>query len=275
MFQNKLIQTNKFSIDFKDNEKILFCKIDFIFSEFENIKRIGKNIALIVGNSDYTLTDDILSRCPNNVKYIFATNTNSSDDRVIPIPLGVENEYPSSRNGHGITNNEIFEKLPYLTSSEIVAPSINNKVYANFSVPPDGSHLYGIFKGYRNSIKEICEKTNYIDFENEKLDFNTFIKKTLLYPASVSPIGNGIECIRTYELMYLNRIPIVVGGLNLHKVINKKIYGKLPLVFIEDVNLLSDEKYIFNSIEKASLKSKECLDYDYWKNLIEEKIKTL
>lgn len=264
---------NKYCNDFHNGENIIFCKIDNILSEFETIKEYNRNVILIISSGDYTFTHEHLKKCPTNVKLIFSTNTNIIDDKVIPIPTGVENELLPSRNGHGMINNEIFDKLEYLKYNDVDSISNHNRVYANFSTPSYGCHLYSSFPGYRSIVKHQCESSEFIDFESN-IGISEYFNKVIQYPASISPTGNGLECIRTWEIMYMNRIPIVIGlGNNSHSAIYENIYKHLPLVFIEDVNTLSNKDYIFDQIEKSYTKPRSKLDYNYWKQFITDHIK--
>lgn len=266
------IQMNKYCNDFHNGENIFFCKIDLILQEFSFLRHIGRDVILIVSSGDITFTENHLNHCPSNVKQIFATNTNIINDLVIPIPTGIENEFLASRDGHGIVNDGVFQKLEYLKPQDRKLINIFDKFYANFSIQNAGTHLHSIYRGYRNEIKKICEDSNFIDFESG-LDLGQYFEKVLSYKASISPTGNGIECVRTWELMYMDRVPIVVGGLNLHSAIYQNIYKDLPLIFIEDVGLLNDKNFLMRKVDQAMTKPKDKLDYNYWKDFISEKIK--
>jgi hypothetical protein len=86
----------------------------------------------------------------------------------------------------------------------------------------------------------------------------------------LSPRGNGIECIRTYEVLYLDSIPIVFGDYHEYKAINEKIYKKLPIVFVHDYSQLTDFHSLERKISEVKNNSRELLDYYYWVNLIKK-----
>lgn len=266
--KHNLIQMNRYCNDFHDNDRIIFCKIDYILQEFERISKSNKSCVLIIANGDITFNDDLLKRCPSNVKHIFSTNTTCYTDFVTPIPIGVEMDTPAKRNGHGDINQGIFEKLPFLTSeqTETIIKTSPNKLYSNFN----------IFTNYyfRNTIKSISTSSPNIHFENG-LTYSDFVKQVKNHYSTISPRGNGIECIRTYEVLYLNEIPIVVGDYNEYRAINDKIYSKLPVLFISDFNKLSDMSYIENQIKNIETKSREGIYYDYWYDVIMKKIKSV
>jgi hypothetical protein len=270
----ELIQMNKYCNDFHNGENIFFCKIDHVINDFNYISRLKRNVVMIISNGDYTLTPEIMRNCPDNVKLIFATNNICNDYRVICIPTGVENEIQPIRIGHGEVNPEIFNKKKYLIEKEVSLVEFEDRIYANFSTPSQGCHLYSNYPNYRTSIKQICCNTPGIDFEYG-LSIDDYFSKIYKYHCSISPIGNGIECIRTWETMYMNRVPIVIGGLNLHNTIYEQMYKNLPLLFIEDVNELRDVNLIIEKVHSVKDKSKKMMDYNYWKDFINEKIKYL
>jgi len=263
---------NKYCNDFHNGENIFFCKIDLILDEFSFLKNLDRDVILIVSSGDITFSENYLRYCPSNVKQIFATNTNIVSDFVIPIPTGIENEFSASRPNHGIINNEIFPKLKYLNPQDRNLIDIYDKFYANFSTRPLGTHLHSIHSGYRNEIKKICDDSDFIDYEYG-LDLDQYFRKVLRYKASISPTGNGIECVRTWELMYMDRVPIVVGGLNLHSAVYENIYKNLPLVFIENTDFLRDGDLLMRLVDDSIKKPKDKLDYNHWKDFISEKIK--
>ena len=74
----QLIETNIICNDFHNDENIIFCQIDQIITDFIRISKMNRKIALIVGNGDYTLTNEHMKYCPENVEIIFAQNTIST-----------------------------------------------------------------------------------------------------------------------------------------------------------------------------------------------------
>jgi len=257
-----LIQMNKFS-ELHNYENIIFCKRDFIINEYNEISKMKSKVVLIVLNSDYSFNEDLLAICPKNVKHIFATNSTIYNDMVTPLPIGVENSIEPKRVGHGMINNEIFEKLPYLTKKVDVQPEqFIDKLYGNFNINTNFN--------YRNYIKSICLNSNNINFEYN-LTYPEYVKRIKEHIGVVSPTGNGIECIRTYETLYLDSIPICVGEYHQYKAIYDRIYKNLPIVFISNPQDLTNLNLIKVEINKVKNRSKEILDYNYWVNEIIKK----
>lgn len=122
----------------------------------------------------------------------------------------------------------------------------------------------------RSQVKQISQNQSHIFFEFG-VSYHNFVKNIKSHLATISPRGNGIECIRTYEVLYLDSIPIVVGDWSDYRVIYEKIYKNLPIVFVDNIEKLKDFVFIKNEIKKVKNNSREMLDYQYWFNLIRSK----
>lgn len=264
-----LIEMNRYCNDFYDGDRIIFCKIDHVMRDFFSLSQSKKKCVMIIANGDITFNEQMLKFCPENVKHLFVTNTTCISEKVTPLPIGVEMEIPAKRIGHGEINQGIFEKLPYLLNKlKVEMPEENqtNCLYANFNI---NTNL-----NFREKIKRISLENPHINFEFG-ISYHDFVKQVKSHLGTLSPRGNGIECIRTYEVLYLGSIPIVIGDINDYRSIYSSIYKNLPIVFIDNPKNLDDFKFIENQINKVKNNSRESLDYNYWKELISKKIKQI
>ena len=104
------------------------------------------------------------------------------------------------------------------------------------------------------------------------LSYRDYVKKIKEHLAVVSPTGNGLECIRTYETLYLDRIPVCVGDFKNYQAIYNAIYKFLPIVFLSNPNDLKNIDLIKSEINKVKNNSKEMIDYEYWVEQILKKV---
>ena len=253
----ELIQLNKFS-ELHDGEKIIFCKTDFLDSEFNNISKINGDVILITGNSDYAITDDIVKRAPKNIKKWYAQNALTNSDLVTPIPMGIENKLESLRLGHGIG---YFERVQ---EKEILLNNIKNKdpkkfIYSNFNIHTN--------YGERINYKNISIDCPHIDWEESNLSLHDFFNKMLDYKIILCPVGNGIDTHRLWEVLYSNRIPITV------KVNNYgiyKLYETLPIIILDKIEDLLDYDLIYKKYNEiiSNDYNLDIIDYYYLKNKI-------
>jgi len=75
----------------------------------------------------------------------------------------------------------------------------------------------------------------------------TIYKRNRQYPLWASPRGNGIDCHRTWEALYLDIIPIVW-----HSTLDS-LYTNLPIIIINDWKEVN-EKYLRDKLYEISLK---------------------
>ena len=253
----EIIQLSKFS-HLHNGISVVFCKTDYIISEFDNIKKINNDVILITGNSDYGITDDIINQLPSNVKWWYAQNAISKHEKLIPIPMGIENKLPSVREGHGIGYYDIVELKEVLLNRNIYK-SPTKKIYANFNVDTNPHH--------RNQVKDVCEKSQHIVWENSNLSLESFFDNLLDYEMIVCPAGNGVDTHRLWEVLYSNRIPITIkmGDFKIYD-----LYEKLPIIILSSISELNDIELINKKLIdlKSKLLNIEFIDLNYWINKI-------
>jgi len=253
------IQINKFS-KLHNEDKVIFCKTDFIFEEFKNIEKIPHDVILITGNSDYPIDEHRFHLKPNNIKKWYAQNALINDEILIPLPIGLENKLESIRSGHGVGWGErVVEKEKLLSRNLTIQPY--KKYYSNFNIETNYQ--------YRSKIKDICINSSHIDWEESNLSLTEFFNKVLEYDAIICPIGNGIDTHRLWEVLYSNRIPITikVGDFKIYE-----LYKKLPIIILDNENQLYDEKLLDNKLNEIKNKQYDMslLDMTYWFNKILE-----
>jgi hypothetical protein len=256
---SKYIEINKLS-HLHNGLEIFFCKTDYIFSEFENIKNQKNNVILITGNSDYPITDQMVDAAPKNIKKWYAQNAISNSPIIEPLPIGLENKTPSVREGHGVG----YFARASLKESLLEKTNLNNKeptkfIYANFNINTNPSH--------RNLIKEMCQKASFIDWEEPKLSLDSFFDKVSEHKMIVCPVGNGLDTHRLWEVLYCNRIPITfkIANYKLHE-----LYKQLPIILLNNTDDLLDYDLIAQKYSECKSKNfnQELLNINYWINTI-------
>jgi hypothetical protein len=259
------IHSHKFS-DLHDGESIIYSRgtVSGILSSLSIISRMNRPVILITANEDTTIDERWDEYIPNNLYCWFAQNGISNNPKVILIPEGLQPSYGSKTGDIGydightkeVILNGLIEKKP------------TKFIYSNFNIGTNPPH--------RNEIKEICENTNYIDWENN-VNFNTyedynnydvikyFYEKIQDYRAVVCPLGHGLDTHRVYETLYCGRIPITF-----HEKLYSKLYEKYPIVYLDNCEKLRDESYIDSLIKKEEEKvwDQKLLNFSYWGNLI-------
>jgi hypothetical protein len=272
---------------------------DFIYPYLIN------DFVLITGESDFSSPNDLqyLERSDSKIIHWFGQNGQyevSRSNKFTHIPIGkkqkiksislfvlylgincyemaeaIKNIYSQQLN---YTLPPVFgdddEPLSYIQPLDVTHRKLNqNLVLINFDENTDET-------GHRSTVwNDLCtsEVKNEYSFitciEKQKGVQIEMIPKIYernrQYPFWLSPRGNGIDCHRTWEALYLDIIPIVWNSsLNI-------LYENLPVVIINDHRELNEtflyEK--FNEISKMKLSRTKFYQYEklrhaYWRRLI-------
>jgi hypothetical protein len=255
------IEINKFS-HLHNGKNIFFCKTDYILEDFKKIEAINHPVTLITGNSDYAITDEIVSLAPKNIIAWYAQNAVSNSNILHPIPIGLENKLPSFRNSHGIgylDRASEKEKLLDETSYDNIGSKF---IYANFNISTNYN--------YRSIVKQYCVQSSFIDWQESNLSLSNFFKTIQEYKMVVCPAGNGIDTHRLWEVLYSNRIPITIiaGDFKIYE-----LYKKLPIILLNNIDQLLDKNFIIQEYNRclSQIWDKSLLDVNSWIKIIQNK----
>ena len=116
----------------------------------------------------------------------------------------------------------------------------------------------------RSEIRDMLQGKEYAILQNGSISRLEQWKKRSEIAFTISPIGNGLDCHRTWESLILGQIVIVpTGPLN-------ELYQDLPVVMIEDwedVSAANLSKWFDEHQEKTrDENSRKILSFPYWYN---------
>jgi hypothetical protein len=212
-------ETNqKFNPDIVKKGDIIFVKTDLLDKFFTGYHdKISNKYILVSHNSDedVPITRDLkdYTRYLEDEKIIvwFSQNVNRSHKKLIPVPIGVENRYCSGK------------KLKVINKYRLNKFKINKKylLYMNFNIanwPEERSFVDKLFEK-----QSYCRKTDNIPYKR-------FFKEMASSNFILCPRGNGLDCHRTWESLYLKSIPIVRSSAM------DPIYKNLPVIIVNNWN---------------------------------------
>lgn len=231
---------------FKTLSNCTFIKIDNAL----NYLKSNNTNKLITHNGDYAV-DGEYDSVLNNINFWFAQNAINTDPKIIPIPIGLENDY--------VTNSVDKKKL--LLSYRTKNINIEKLLYINHNIgtnPTERNIPYNLYTSNNYITVESCS-----GFSNQD-NYYTKIKQ---HAFTLSPPGNGLDCHRTWEILYCNRYPILknIGRL-------EELYKDLPVVFIDKYEELTEDFLIQKQMEFSNKTfNYEKIKFTYWKNIIETK----
>ena len=262
----EIIETNKFS-HLHDGERIFFCKTDYIQtianvpSAFDITSSVPHEVILITGNSDYAIDNRHVKNKPQNIVKWFCVNKHSQSDELTAIPTGIEN---SAKCKIGIEHGYVWDHAPekHKILSELRPKEPTKLIYANFTLA-SGRHPS------REIWKNIALESNHITWEENNLEYADFCSHILDHEAALCPQGNihvpEGDNHRIYEVLYAGRIPVIHA-----QDYYQKMHHKFPVILIEDLNLIADEKFMKSEIDKVKSQTYDpkYLKFSYWKDLI-------
>ena len=247
----EVIQGEKFRF-LADNSRIFYCHTHEVNELFK--REFSDEFILISHNSDGKVMENGSSfphadsnSMPSKLKYWFAQNVCVSDERIISLPLGLENSYNFP---HLMKINKMISKLNE-------PKSVKNLAYMNHNVqtnPKEREFLYDHFNG-----------VGYITIERgvNGTGFEGYLDNIYNHRFVFCPEGNGTDTHRTWECLYMGSIPIEKRN------INNSYYTDLPICFVDSWEEITEDFLIkeYDRITSTTW-NLEKMDFNYWKNKI-------
>ena len=153
------------------------------------------------------------------------------------LPLGLENSTTNFLGpSEGIKWDRAYEHKKTLRKIQrsIITPTKN--IYANFGI---GTHKS------RRKVADICNGINSIScrftdtsYSDKTYNYESYINELADHRMVVCPRGNGLDCHRMWETLYVNRIPIIEKN----KI--SDFFDCMPVLILDDWIQLNDEHFI-------------------------------
>lgn len=192
----------------------IFVKIDYVHSFFLNPP--SRPFILITHNGDLPVDGNCLRymNTPNLIKW-YGQNIMTTHTKLQSIPIGIANEKWS----HG-------DESAFL---DVIQKDIKKErlIYVNFDVNTNITE--------RSYCLSQINKKGFL--MNDKLPFKQYLEEVAKSYFVVSPNGNGVDCHKTWEALYLKTIPIVTKSTNIEH------YKELPIIVINDWSEFNPEDY--------------------------------
>jgi len=228
---------------------------DIIFTNSASIRllfyylnkiNIVSDLILITSQSDIAITKELFMKKPKVIKKWFAVNVDFDHEDLIPIPLGLANNYsPKNLRLEDFLNSSVENKKI-------------DKLYINLETSTNQDERNNIYQNFENFDWVVAKKPN--------LTFQNYLDDLKNYKFVLCPWGNGYDTHRVWETLYAGSIPVVKK----HQTYN---YLKdLPVIFVneyEDINL----QYLLSEEKKLQQLNPDKLYMSYWIDLIKSESK--
>jgi hypothetical protein len=249
---NDYITGNRF-IDICEETGATFCKTDYVSLYKQSSKKV-----FVTHNSDYGITNQVYQVCPSHYCWL-AQNKECQQDNVIPIPIGLENMFlrTSKASAAGKFSSQVpgaLQKAETINRIANLELSKDNLVYMNFNIntyPEERQSVWNMF-----AEKEWVTNTSNLSMDHFYFDLAS-------YKFVISPRGNGLDCHRTWEALYLRTVPIVLRSEGM------RYFEDLPIYFVDDWSEITEQS--LNKFYQKMLNSEYDLGkmkISWWKNKI-------
>ena len=232
----------------KDGD-VIWCKTDYLYELFNQIKDRKEKFKLITHCSDYSITEILFTNKPKCITKWFAENVDYKHPDLIPVPLGVENHFTKNKG----SNTDFDVLVESVKNKHYFTDKISNKVFCNFRP----THLE------RREATHALLKTGVGYFYPPTKDYTTYCEHLKMYLYIACPRGNGIDTHRLWETLYHGNIPIV------KKHFMYDTYC-LPIIQVNSWEEVTEELLIYpwHNYEKKEFNFEQ-LELNYWLNKIQ------
>jgi hypothetical protein len=203
---------------------------------------------LITHNGDVNIDKPMTYNIDSKITHWFAQNVLVKHHKITPIPIGLENLRYFN---HGQTR--LFEQLRKKNVKK------RAKIQMDFS---QNTNLL-----MREPIYKLLHSHTLINRLDERLSAQQYMAQLAQHKFVLSPPGNGLDCHRSWEAMYVGTIPIVAESVT---TASFRRLG-LPLLIVSDWSEIKNfNKKKLNEVYESTYKNVnyEALWFSYWKKAI-------
>ena len=190
---------------------------------------------------------------PSKLKILFSQNVDVANEKIIPLPIGLERRRWIS--AHRINKHqEIFNFFNLdVDKNKLVYLNVN-PVTNQYSRPK----LITCMKD-----KSWCTSDN----KSNGSDYFSYLHNMKSHKFVFCPDGNGIDCHRTWEALYVGSYPIVE-----RHVFSEEFAKHLPILIVDNWEDVT-EKFLNDKYDEMINKkwNWDMLKISYWEKLIEDK----
>jgi hypothetical protein len=176
-----------------------------------------------------------------NVKRIYVTNPGLFHPKIHPLPLGLkQGTYNKSLYDSIVMSPEDIKQL-FLTKND-PSNTLHHQIFVRPSTPRNHTHFPKTNMALITPREEVC--SILIDSAPDSVDpgcldpswmsLEEYMNKLKLYRFGTSPVGNGLDCHGTWEILFAGGIPIFPRSTL------DPMYDDLPVWLVQDWKEVND-----------------------------------
>lgn len=220
-----------------------------IFDFFKKIESMQKKfkVNLIVHDYDRDLPDIFFQKASSVFNKIYAINIQSKLPYIINIPLGLENAFLQRSGLPELYRNH--NKLKIYSNVEK-----SNLLFSAFNISTNVQE--------REKLKFLIEKYNY-QYSGANVSSKDYLDHLSKSYFTLSPKGNGRDCHRTWEAIYLDCVPVILVG-----TLSIELEEILPILVVKNWEdfLIKSEAELSQIYSNLIIKKTEKSYAPYWIN---------
>jgi len=192
-----------------DNPRLVFCYGNSLLQFKSKIQFLKNPFILVSHNSDVEIDERFISIfSAQNLLFWHAQNVLIRNQKLGGLPIGFANRMWK----HG--NLDVIQRVGGLEIDKV-------------------RDFYFYFSMHTNRTKrEDCRRKiegSGLTFDVPLSDYETYLRHLATHKYAICPPGNGVDCHRLWECLYLNVIPVL-----LRSVFSERVYERFPCILLDD-----------------------------------------
>jgi len=249
-----------------NNDKHLWIRIVDLKTIADNLSYLKNDKILVTGDNDMSIPGDIdneivekLVNCPRITRWYTQNYSKNEFEKIKNYPIGFDLHTPRSKIwSRFIFTNDISSVLDKIKNFKRFEGERKLNIFSDAHLNQSPK-----FGNQRARMKEILGKSKNMHFLGSRVGIDKLWSYYNQYQFVISPHGNGLDCHRTWEIIYMGAIAIVKSSSL------DPLYKDLPVVIVQDWrecqdinNLIKWKQEHFHKTNKEYLEP--FFKYDYW-----------
>ena len=211
--------------DVKPEDKTVIDKLQSKNDLLELCGHFSSMKFIIFTNLEDTPTDEyIFDKIPENVLCISAVNAKSHGGKVIPAPYGVQRRMNPQDNRIGTIEKYMDNVIMYRDPTGLLYVSHNESSNKE-----------------RIGIKDLFYDKEWAKVNQQRAPYSVFLHNLAISKFMICPKGNGVDCHRNWEVLYMRRVPIMTKDPYL-----EVLFENYPVLFVDKYSDITEELLLAN-----------------------------
>lgn len=181
--------------EFEKGNRLIFCKTDRLQHLFKVLAGNQNKYVLVSHNSDFNVNEELWDLKPRCIVKWFAQNVLHLHPDLIPIPIGLERPHLHGPGGSG--------DVSILASTWKASADWTERRHLAYLAASDGTN-----PKERGPLRVHALLQDWIRIEVTRVPFTAYVWKLRDAKFTLCPPGNGHDCHRTWEALYMGSIPV-------------------------------------------------------------------